>query len=209
MPEYSQIQTYLKCDQSNIKEILLDFIAALNEIGIYENKIISAFNRLEWDIAEDGALSVTGGEETIELKIHGQQIHIRPFVMGWTLNSIKELQQSWLEVSLLLWTEEITQSSFCNTVREEYRSTIWEFMNVFSRIFNQSGVYFTNEATDGRPWEAIIQAEPSGTWMFDAAIINDVLIYYYKEIDDNNFFSKNNETKLLIARKDTWINEPW
>ncbi|WP_025685668.1 hypothetical protein [Paenibacillus maysiensis] len=54
MPEYSQIQTYIKCDQSNIKEIMLDFIIALNDCGIKDAEIISVFSELEWEIDEDG-----------------------------------------------------------------------------------------------------------------------------------------------------------
>ena len=134
MPEYSQIQTYLKCDNSNIKEIMTDFIHALNKCGINDAAIISDFNRLEWQIDEDGSLYVNGGDTTKELMIDGQWLHIRPFVMGWTSKSIKELKQSWLEVSLLFWTEEIVQDSFNYVLKEKYRSVIWKLMNIFSHF---------------------------------------------------------------------------
>jgi len=209
MPEYSQVQTYIKCDQSNIKEIMLDFISTLNDCGIQDAEVISSFNGLEWVIDEDGSKYVSGGEVTKELMIAGQLIHIRPFVMGWTSKVFKELQQSWLEVSLLLWTEEIVQCHSDYVLREEHRSVIWKLMNAFSHFSNQSGVYFTNEATDGRPWEAFVQNDLENIWMFDAAIINKDIMKYYEAIDESIFFSNLQDNELLIARKETWITEPW
>ncbi|WP_256761283.1 hypothetical protein [Cohnella sp. WQ 127256] len=186
-----------------------DFINALNDCGIKDAEIISVFSGLEWEIDEDGSMYVSGGEETKELMIAGQRLHIRPFVMGWTSKSIKELQQPWLEVSLLLWTEEIVQYYFDYVLREEHRSVIWKLMNAFSHFPNQSGVYFTNDATDGRPWEALIQNDLDNLWMFDAAIINKENKNYYQVIDESIFFSNLQENELLIARKETWIKEPW
>ncbi|MGC5776303.1 hypothetical protein [Paenibacillus pabuli] len=209
MPEYSQIQTYLKCDNNNIKEIMTDFINALNKCGINDAEIISDFSRLEWQIDEDGSMYVSGGDETKEHMIDGQRLHIRPFVMGWTSKNIKQLQQSWLEVSLLFWTEEIVQNSFNYVLREEYRPVIWKLMNVFSHLPNQSGVYFTNEATDGRPWEALIQNDSDNIWMFDAVIMNKVKMDFYQVIDESRFFSNVQEKEILIARKETWLNVPW
>jgi len=209
MPEYSQIQTYLKCDNSNIKEIMTDFIHALNKCGINDAAIINDFNRLEWQIDEDGSLYVNGGDTTKELMIDEQWLHIRPFVMGWTSKSIKELKQSWLEVSLLFWTEEIVQDSFNYVLKEKYRSMIWKLMNIFSHFPNQSGVYFTNEATDGRPWEALIQNDSDNMWMFDAVIMNKKNMDFYEGIDESIFFSNVQEKEILIARKETWVKEPW
>ncbi|GAV11706.1 hypothetical protein [Paenibacillus sp. NAIST15-1] len=210
MPEYSQVQTYIKCDQSNIKEIILDFISTLNDCGIKDAEMISAISGLEWALDEDGSMYVSGGEVTKEIIIAEQLIHIRPFVMGWTSKSFKALQQSWLEVSFLLWTEEIVQSQLDYVLREEHRSVIWKLMNSFSQhLPNQSGVYFTNEATDGRPWEAFVQNDLENIWMFDAAIINKDIMKYYEAIDESIFFSNLQDNELLIARKETWIKEPW
>ncbi|MCE5172527.1 hypothetical protein LQV63_24950 [Paenibacillus profundus] len=164
---------------------MLDFINTLNDFGIKDAEIISAFSGLEWEMDEDGAIYVSEGEVTKELMIAGQLIHIRPFVMGWTSKSYKELQQSWLEVSLLLWTEEIVQCHFDYVLREEHRLVIWKLMNAFSDFPIQAGVYFTNEATDGRPWEALMQNDLDNIWMFDAAIINKGNMEYYQVIDEN------------------------
>ncbi len=209
MPEYSQIQTYIKCDQTNIKEIMHNFINALQECGIKDAELISAFRGLEWEMDEDGSMYVSEGEETKELLVAGQLLHIRPFVMGWTSKSIKELQQSWLEVSLLFWTEEIVQSSFDYVLREEVRSVIWKVMTAFSHLPNQSGVYFTNEAGDGRPWEALMQNDLDDIWMFDAAIINKGNMNYYQSIEEAIFFSNLQENEILIARRERWVKEPW
>ncbi|TKH43903.1 hypothetical protein C1I60_11110 [Paenibacillus terrae] len=193
----------IKCDQSNIKELMLDFIIALNDCGIKDAEIISVFSGLEWEIDEDGYVCVNGGEETKELMIAGQLMHIRPFVMGGTSKSIKELQQPWLEVSLFLWTEENVQYYFDYALREEYSLVIWKLMKVLLHLSNQSSVYFTNEATDGRPWEALIQNDLDNIWMFDAAIINKGNMNYYQIIDESIFFSNLQADELLIVRKET------
>ncbi|MCG7406518.1 hypothetical protein MH117_03745 [Paenibacillus sp. ACRRX] len=209
MPEYSQIQTYIKCDQTNIKEIMHDFINVLHDCGIKDAEIVSTFRGLEWEMDEDGSMYVSEGEDTKELMMDGHLLHIRPFVMGWTSKSIKELQQSWLEVSLLFWTEEIVQSSYDYVLREELRSVIWKVLTAFSHLPNHSGVYFTNEAADGRPWEALMQNDLDDIWMFDAAIINKGNMNYDQVIDEAIFFSKLQENELFIARRETWIKEPW
>ncbi len=48
---------------------------------------------------EDGSIYVSEGEVTKELMIAGQLIHIRPFVMGWTSKSYKELQNLGLKLA--------------------------------------------------------------------------------------------------------------
>ncbi len=58
-------------------------------------------------------------------------------------------------------------------------------MNAFSDFPIQAGVYFTNEATDGCPWEALMQNDLDNIWMFDAAIINKGNMEYYQVIDEN------------------------
>ncbi|EPY06254.1 hypothetical protein PAALTS15_16101 [Paenibacillus alvei TS-15] len=103
---------------------MLNFKNTLNDCGIKDAEMISAISGLEWALDEDGSMYVSGGEVTKEIMITKQLIHIRPFVMGWTSKSFKELQQSWLEVSLLLWTEEIVQSQLDYVLREEHRSVI-------------------------------------------------------------------------------------
>lgn len=182
---------------------MLDFIITLNDCGIKDAEIISVFSGLGWEIDEDGYVCVNGGEETKELMIAGQLIHIRPFVMGWTSKSIKELQQPWLEVSLFLWPEEIVQYYFDYALREEYSLVIWKLIKILSHLSNQSSVYFTNEATDGRPWEALIQNDLDNIWMFDAAIINKGNMNYYQIIDESIFFSNLQADELLIVRKET------
>lgn len=163
---------------------------------------------LEWEFSDDGNMYVGGGDYTQLFDNNSYQLHIRPFVMGWTPEVINELQEPWLEVSLLFWTEEIQFDSSTGQLKDEHKSLIWTLMEQFSEHFKESGVYFTNEATDGRPWEALVCGIQENIWAFDAVILPTHLFDVYRG-SPKEMFNKTNENIMYLARKSIWESEPW
>ncbi len=151
---------------------------------------------------------VGGGAESQIFVRNDFELHIRPYVMGWTPEVIKELEESWLEVSLLFWTEEIELDWKTGQLKDEFKTLLWAMLTRFSEEFKESGVYFTNEVTDGTPWEALVCYTKEDLWTFDAAIIPDHLIDMYNDGPDEMFMHKNKRT-MLVARKSVWREKPW
>ncbi|MFB0845494.1 hypothetical protein [Paenibacillus oleatilyticus] len=176
MPEYSQIQTYLKSKPENYKNVIKQFSEMLDSLGL-DSKYFTT--ELEWELSH--TLCVGGDAEEQLFDNNGYQLHIRPYVMGWTLEEKKELQDTWLEVSLLFWTEEIESDYQTGRLKDEHKSLLWAVMEKFSKEFIESGVYFTNEVSDGKPWEALMCEEKEGIWAFDAAILPEYLFPVYKD----------------------------
>ncbi|WP_042203227.1 hypothetical protein [Paenibacillus camerounensis] len=205
MPEYSQIQTYLKCDQNNFYSIIKNFSVTLNSLGL-DAKYFT--NELEWEYTDEENSHVGGGDYAQLLDNNGNPLHIRPYVMLWTPQVISELQESWLEVSLLFGSEEIVFNSSTGQLKDEHKSLLWAMMKHFSEQFKESGVYFTNEATDGRPWEALVCGAQDNMWAFDAAILPKHLFDVYRD-SPKEMYLKKKGNMLCFARKSIWTSEPW
>lgn len=120
---------------------------------------------------------------------------------------MEELEGSYLEVSILLRTEEIELDWRTGQLRSQYQSLIWRIMSKFSEKFKQTGVYFTNEVTDGVPWEAVVSGNNEGLWAFDAAILPTELFEVYRDCPAEMFISMN-EKVMYLVRKSVWGTEP-
>ncbi|NRF94835.1 hypothetical protein HQN89_28500 [Paenibacillus frigoriresistens] len=201
MSEYSQIQTYIKSIPENFKCVIKRFAEVLESLGL-DSKYFTT--EQEWELLHTTWL---GGDAEEQLFHNdGDQLHIRPYVTGWTPEVRKELQDTWLEVSLLFLTVEIENR--IGQLKDEHKSLIWAMMEKFSKEFTESGVYFTNEATDGRPWEALICGENEDKWEFDAAILPENLSQIYKDYPTEMFININEKT-TFVARKAIWRSAPW
>jgi hypothetical protein len=205
MPEYSQIQTYIICDQFNFQDVIRLFSGVINSLGLDSRYFNS---ELEWEVSENGFMYVGGDAEPQLYQNNGFQLHLRPYVLGWTPKVIEELKESYLEISILFWTEEIEHNWRIGQVRSQYQSLIWRIMTKFSEEFRQTGVFFTNEAMDGAPWEALVSGQQEGLWAFDAAILPEHLFDSYKDIPKDIFICKDKEL-VYVARESVWGTEPW
>ncbi|MCM3631650.1 hypothetical protein M3194_30630 [Paenibacillus glycanilyticus] len=198
MSEYSQIQTYIKSVPENFKDIIRQYADLLDSLGL-ESKYFTSEQK--WGLLHTLWL---GGDAEEQLFNNGWcQLHIRPYVTGWIPEERDEPQDTWLEVSLLFLTVEIENP------KDEIKSLLWGIMKKFSDKFpDSSGVYLTNEVTDGKPWEALTYGE-EGIWEFDAAILPKYLSFNYKDYPADEMFTKINEHSIFVARKAIWQTEPW
>lgn len=202
MSEYSQIQTYIKSTPENFKDVIERFAKLLDSLGL-DSKYFTTDQ--EWELLH--TLWVGGDAEEQLFNNDGRyQLHIRPYVTGWSPEERKELQDTWLEVSLLFLTVEIENR--IGQLKDEHKPLVWAMMEKFSKEFTESGVYFTNEVTDGIPLEVLLSREKEGIWEFDAAILPEILSHKYKDCTDEMFI-KNNANTIFFARNSIWRTEPW
>jgi len=206
MPEFSPVQTYVKFIK-NLTNILSKFINALIEIGYNGDSLQEQFSKLTWEHSDNGFIYISTSMKTERVFFRDVSLNLTPHLMGWTPEVIPKLKETWLELSLLFETEEIIKDFNTLTLKDEVKLPIWESMKLLSKYFWETGVYLTNEATDGRPWEAII-GEGQDFWSFDAAILPNIYDKYYL-IPPLDFVKESNNDKLLIVNKLIWGNEPW
>lgn len=206
MPEYSHIQTYVRCGAGNFKETIQQFAAFLAGIGLDNSYFCSG---LEWKLADNGFMYEGYNADAEEVPVEGLSLHVRPYVVGLTPEVFPELAESWLEINLLFWTEEITADYRTGELVGEVKPYIWDLMRRFSDQYQQSGVYFTSEATDGEPWEAIITGDSRKLWTFDAAVIPQELFERYGRPDEPLFYYTYDDDRLFLARREVWGAGPW
>ncbi|AIQ47979.1 hypothetical protein R70723_20260 [Paenibacillus sp. FSL R7-0273] len=179
MPEYSHIQTYVR------------------------------YSGLKWEVADNGFMYQGGNADAEEVPVEGLSLHVRSYLVGLTPEVFPELSESWLEVSLLFWTEEITADYRTGELRSEVQPYIWSLMEQFADYYDQAGIYFTDEATGGKPWDAAVTGNNGELWSFDAALIPEELIERYGRPDEQLFHYTYSGKRLLLVRREVWGGEPW
>lgn len=208
MPEYSQIQTYVQCNNKRFPFIVTELIEAILPLGFSKPSLVEEFNQIERDLSEDGMVDVGGGSYDQILSLCNVNLTVRPFIMGWTSAAIPGLSEGWLEMSLLLYSHEIEEENEPGLLKRPFRPVVWMLLSHISDYFSETGTFFTNEVTDGIPWTSLM-TQSEGIWDFDAAIIPEHLIDNYSQIDEEFFFFKKTEERLFLARKAVWEDEPW
>ncbi|ANF97861.1 hypothetical protein [Paenibacillus bovis] len=207
MPEYSHIQTYIPCDEKSYKDILRSFISVLLKLNIDPAYFLDL---LEGGVTNKDFMYKGSSTATQEYEYQEHTIHVRPYIMGWTPEVIPELTTNWMEISILLWTEEIDEmDNVTGEIKETYRSLLWQMMCALAEEFTQTDVYFTNEVTDGLPWEAIVTNQYENLYVFDAAIIPKWLQTVYKDLEEEEFMHTQTSDHLYIADKAVWKEAPW
>jgi hypothetical protein len=141
LPEYSHIQTYVKCNQNNFKNILLRFIEMLGELGFDQHFLEDSFSELEWEVSDDGFIYAGCNADSQSIKYNDISLSIRPYVMGWTPQVISALTEPWLEICLLYVTEELILDYANFNLKEEVKKPIWDTMTLMSQYFNETGVF--------------------------------------------------------------------
>lgn len=94
---------------------------------------------------------------------------------------MEALKECWLEVGLLFETEEIISSYKMGKLKDEIKEVIIRYMISFSKFFNETGIYFTGEDTDGFACEALTGIGEH-IWAFDIAVIPSSLEHIYLNI---------------------------
>lgn len=199
MCEYSQIQTYIRCDKENFKNRLMQFQSFLKDIGFCDNYIRDNFKDIEWIEEENGFVYSGCNLESKRFEYGNCAFNIRPLAAGLTPRISEDIKESWLELVLLFETEEIVCDYRTGKLKDGIKELIIKYMIDLSKYFNETGTYFTDEVTDGRPWEALIGAGDS-IWAFDIAIVPPHLVGFYSDAPAE-FIKQTVQDKHLYIRQ--------
>lgn len=196
MPELNNIQTYEKLKGSDFKPTLERFSKVLNRIGLWNNEIKNAFESFEWKIEDDGyvysSINAIGSYPT-----RFSDIKVRPLVVAWTPAIDESFEENWISCDLLIESENIR-----NHINGYYKDIAFplvkKLVKEMSIEFYQTGIYFTDEAQDGRDFNGIRTNGNEELWSFDYALIPNKLTELYRDKPYN----------YGVNKTDNWI-ESW
>jgi len=207
MPEYSQIQTYVKYNKEKFRLIISQYTDVLTALGFDKGYIHDNFSEAVWEVETDGYAYVCCNTEMTDICIRNTIMRMRPFLIGMKDQRQSQSEEYWIALEILFETEQVTKDYNTGLLRDEVKKSIWDIMVIFSDTFSETGVYFTDEVTDGRSWKATI-ADGKDIWSFDAAIIPKTARRFYINAPED-FKEVVFGEKLGIIRMSAWENLPW
>ena len=122
--------------------------------------------------------------------------------MGYTPTIDKTFKENWIACDLLIESSELR-----NDKTGKYSDFTYPFVKrltiEMSKRFNQTGVYFTDEAQEGQDFDGIRTLDIKSFWEFDYAIIPEHLKNLYKSPPETH---KIQETDNGL---ESWYAERW
>lgn len=106
MPAYSQIQTFVRCNNKKFASKIKDFKSLIKEIGFDEDYRRGYFDNVTWDI-EDGGFVYFDSANFNRLDFSNLSLDLSPYLAGWSPEAVKGLKEPWLELALVFKTREI------------------------------------------------------------------------------------------------------
>lgn len=209
MPEYHQIETHINIDQSLTEAIdrLKHFFDHMGWLDKNTQKWLSQFN---WEVADDGIVYGSGNDPTFSINVANALFDIRLMLLGWTPKIFPELNIDCLSFEILFETEKVDEQTKYPQIRykKSAETAVWHLMQSAIPYFPEYGVFFTNEYQDGKPWQGIIENDPSKCWLFELGIVSNQQKHHFVPIS-TDFFSKEVDDQLWLARKSSWDQPPW
>lgn len=183
MPELCNIQTYQNIHQSTIESLRLKIGNVLKRICVWNDEVINAVEAFEWKPDADGCVftSLTG------LNFYPTKctsFKVRPHIMIYKKGLDETFKDDWVSVEfLILATDVFSQGS--NEIKESVQGELSCLMFELHQEFQESGIYFTDEAQDGNDFNGIRTNNSSLLWNFYAALIPNTLKKKYVNVPSN------------------------
>jgi len=201
MPEFSNIQTYEKLNGNDIKPSIKKFAKVLARIGVWNSEIEKQFDLLEWKVEDNGFVYLSNSDFGFR-KNNFSDIKVRPNLLAWTPAIDKTFKSNWISFDLLIETGTIRDFQNGN-YKELTFGFVKKLVKEMATEFNQTGVYFTDEAQDGEDFDGIRESDRNKLWNFDYALIPKKLKELYGE-KPNNYGTKETENWIESWNQDNW-----
>ena len=189
MPELNNIQTYVKLNGNDYSPTLTKFSKVLQQIGIWNNDIEKCFNSFEWKIEDDGFVYASTAQLGF-YKTKFSEIKVRPLLMVYTKAHGDSFQNNWICCDLLIESSDLRDNN-CAAYYEDGCVFVKQLVTEMARQFNQTGIYFTDEAQDGEDFDGLREKNSSKLWKFDYALIPNKLKEPYSSIPETHKVKEN------------------
>lgn len=183
MPEYHQLQTYLRLHEATIRPQLLSLGKLLQQIGCWSPEIGKAIKKAQLisDKLDDESLVDKNQLGWANFLAGGHNFMACPSILVWTPEVNPHLTEDWLEINLLFESSKLADI-YAGQYHPGIEKGISSIAVEMSRTFTDTGVYLTDEVWDGEPFEGLVERDDLRKWDFDLAVIPRSLRLLYAEI---------------------------
>ncbi len=199
MPEISNIQTYLKVDQTTYPRAMERFAKVLKAINAWNDEVAESFASFKWEVDVDGSVYSTFTSPRLRSSFSPTSIWPYAFV---SLLEDEQVDGHWMVFNLYLETDDLL-----NMGTGEYFPTTYPLVKSLSLAvhaeFGQTGVYFTDEMQDAAELEVFAHNDHSQLWQFDYAIIPLSLAHLYNHLPATHAINKHE------SHIEAWNVERW
>jgi hypothetical protein len=203
MPELHNIQAYLSLANRGFADAIDLFRQRLVQLGLATREIEAVF----WSTADDG-MSYSRHEDWQVVRLVGGSIDAIPYVLGWTPRVIPALNTNWLEVGFWLRSADISGSSPTDwRYLPDRVAALFELCAALLPLSLDAPIFLTDEAQDGKPWDAFVASE-GAPWAFDLAIVSEAVRWPTAPLPDG-FVAAPLSGGRAIARASIWPRLPW
>ncbi len=205
MPEYSQLQIYLPCDEENFSSIVANYINMLGYLG-YAQEVIEQLMQISWPTENNGAVFTFLTPSTLTVENAGQIACAGVEILVFNQYKWIDKHENWLVLEILFEAEYI-RSSANSKYTIELSHIIWCVLYTFHRFLPTSPVYLTDEMQDSEIWQSIQAGKE--ILSFDLAFIPHRLKEKDLQTISDNFLFVLLDEGIGLAKKERWNKPPW
>ncbi|GCE23275.1 hypothetical protein [Dictyobacter kobayashii] len=214
MPEYAQVQTYVRCDKNTFPEVVHQFRQVLEHVHCISPGILDWLSHLNWPSWEQG---YANNAPTIMLQSQAGVFLARPYVY-FPQSDEEEKWAGWVELAILFEAESLQEVTIpAEPYKVHAGQFIWNILKAFSLAFLENGIYFTDELQDGLGAEMVMEnkesfwcsADPNSIYpLFDAALLSVELVSRFQPIPEI-FEQVYLPGAIGVAVKGRFLTLPW
>lgn len=199
MPELSNIQTYVKLNDTQFKPSITKFSNILKRLGVWNDTIKTDLESLKWKIENNG-MGYFSNPKMEFLPTH-LNIKVKPLIIAWSPAIDKTFKGNWISFELLIETATIKNLEG-NKYKKGALETVKKLATEMAIDFTETGIFFTNESQDGEEFDGLRTGDKNLLWNFDYAIIPSSLLHLYRQKPTQFTISLNQQ--LEATRTDQW-----
>ena len=190
VPEYSQLQTFIKYNKFTFKNDLEKIKAFFCELGFNQGLMNNWIKEIDWKVEDNGFVYTGCNLDANIIKLeNAQEIHIRPIILGMSKEIFNDLNNDILIIEILFHTEEI-YDFHKNRYKEWFLLVANNIALILKKYFFEFGIYLTDESTDMKPLNGFAYDNWSEVLTFDLAVIPDEYVDRYCNLPSNYFTTK-------------------
>lgn len=205
MPNFHQLQTYLATQAADLPAQLEAVDTCWQEL-IGEDKDIKQYlSSIHW--ANDHSQCIIPNYRGTWKRIGpsgGTHLLVRPLLMLWVPDGHRHHNRFWIEVSILIDGPNLLDVE--GNYLKHTLSLVRKLAAATQRYFpDHKGIFFTDEAQDGVPWEGWLTSKSNLLWEMDAAWLPKGVLSDYLPIKDAFLLNKK-EQGAEILNLERWQN---
>lgn len=206
MPEYHNLEAYARhAAAAPFSAGVERYRGVLRAIGCHDARVEAWLAGIRWEPGEGGFVYGGGHDPWVEFTAGGARLRAGPHLIGYA----SPAGDVWVQYGLLFETEDLQRGSSFGAweYRDGIGRAVWSLMRRFGAAFPELGVFFTDEAQDGRAWEGVMQGSDA-RWQFDLAWIAPGGAGRFAPVPDS-FYHEEIGGALALAPRSAWKEPPW